>query len=146
MTRRPLLTLETFDERITPAAGQLDPTFGTGGIVTTTFGSGDDTSRTIAIDAQSRIVVGGYWMNGSISEFALARYLPNGTLDPSFDGDSKVTTSLGAQDDFITDLEIDSQGRIVAGGWTYHDGRSYFGVARYNSDGSLDNTFGTAGI
>src|SRR5688572_13781537 len=126
MTRRTLLTLQTLDERITPAAGQLDPTFGTGGIVTTPIGPTWDESRTVAIDDQDRIVVGGRSMIGNNWDFSLSRYLPDGSLDTSFDGDGKVITTMSSLDENIYNLALDSLGRIVVGGWIGLNGNSRF--------------------
>jgi uncharacterized delta-60 repeat protein len=55
--------------------GSLDSTFGTGGKVTTAFGSSSDIARTIAIQANGKIVVGGTTL-GTTNDFALARYNP----------------------------------------------------------------------
>ncbi|HYN88298.1 MAG TPA: delta-60 repeat domain-containing protein, partial [Ardenticatenaceae bacterium] len=84
-----LLLLGSALVAITYAAdGDLDPTFGNGGTVVTSF---DDPAviRDVAVQVDGRIVAAGYTYRPSIpewSDFALARYLPNGSLDPTFDG------------------------------------------------------------
>jgi uncharacterized delta-60 repeat protein len=105
------------------APGDLDPSFGNGGIVTTVVGGGG--ANALAILPNGKIVaVGG----------GLARYLPDGSLDPVFDGDGKVTAGGGAG------VAIQPNGRIV----TVRGGND-FEVARYRRDGSLDPTFGGDG-
>jgi uncharacterized delta-60 repeat protein len=67
------------------AAGSLDPTFGTGGKVTTDLGGTDDRGNAVVLQADGKIVVaGGFHGPG---DFALVRYNPDGSLDTSFDGD-----------------------------------------------------------
>jgi uncharacterized delta-60 repeat protein len=136
-----VLRLETMDDRITPAAGGLDPSFGAGGIVTTAVSTGRDQVNDMAFDAIGRIVVAGNSFNGSNFDFALARYNIDGTLDSTFDGDGKATTPIGSGDDFGQSVAIDAVGRIVVAGISNYGSGGDFALARYNSDGSLDNTF-----
>ena len=74
--------------------GVLDPGFGTGGKVTTPFGSGYDTAYAIAVQRDGKLVAAGSSGNGSNYDFALARYHRNGTLDTSFGSGGKVTTAI----------------------------------------------------
>ncbi len=117
--------------------GQLDPAFGTAGIVTTDFSAGNDLSwaRGIAVQGDGRIVVVG--MSGN--NLAIARYNPDGSLDGSFSGDGKATiTNAGA---FAVAIQPD--GRIVVAGRS----SSYsFLLVRYETDGTLDSSFGAGGI
>src|SRR5262245_51244445 len=79
------LQLMNLEERVTPIAGQLDPTFGTSGIVTTAFPSpSDDYGNSIAIDSQGRILVAGNSHNGNDRDFQVARLTSTGALDMSF--------------------------------------------------------------
>lgn len=68
--------------------------------------------------------------------------MSGGVLDPSFDTDGKVTTDIAAGVDQAKSVAIQPNGKIVVAGVTNND----FAVARYNSDGSLDTSFGTGGI
>ena len=120
--------------------GSLDTTFDADGIVTIGIWS---IGYSVAIQSDGKIVAGGMCNN----DFALARYNTNGSLDVTFDSDGKVTTSIGIAQDFAHSIAIQSDGKIVAGGgsgngWTYND----FALVRYNTNGSLDNTFGSSGI
>ena len=79
-------------------SGSLDPSFGSGGKVVTDFGR-YDAADAVAIDSQGRIVVAGSVRLPDPPRdnfaFALARYTPDGSLDPSFSGDGKLTTDFG---------------------------------------------------
>ncbi len=80
--------------------------------------------------------------NTGNSDFALARYNSNGSLDNSFDGDGKLTTDFFGSDDYASSLAIQTDGKIVVAGRA--DNQYYrldFALARYNSNGSLDNSF-----
>ncbi|MCA9948031.1 MAG: hypothetical protein KDE48_00150 [Anaerolineales bacterium] len=117
--------------------GTLDTEFDADGKVTTDLG-GSDIAYAAAIQDDGKIVVAG--TNGS--DFALARYTNSGTLDNSFDGDGKVTTDFGGTD-VARAVAIQSNGKIVVAGLT---GGQTLNVARYNSNGSLDTTFGSGGL
>ena len=119
------------------ANGTLDTSFGTGGKVTTAFGNGIDSISAVALQPDGKIVVAGY----TNTDFALARYNANGSLDTSFSNDGKVTTDLGTAFDAVYAVALQPDGKIVAAGEIL----TAFGLARYNADGSLDTTFGEDG-
>ena len=121
--------------------GTPDTSFGTGGIVTTGFGTINDTAASVAIQSDGKIVAAGRSHNGSNLDFALARYNADGTLDTTFDGDGKVTTAIGSGNDQIGAVGIQGDGKIVAGGQSHNGINFDFALARYNTDGSLDTTF-----
>jgi uncharacterized delta-60 repeat protein len=127
--------------------GTLDETFGDGGTVVTPIGSGGNAgAQSIAIDALGRIVVAGSASNAPDSDFALARYNPDGTLDSSFGSGGVVMTQVAGANDGANAMAFDQQGRIVAGGYaTVNGGFTDFAVARYNADGSLDTSFADGG-
>ncbi|MGA2357183.1 MAG: hypothetical protein ABSG02_22030 [Terriglobales bacterium] len=124
-------------------AGQLDPTFGSGGIAITDFGVQyqQDIAAVggVAILTNGEIVVAGGVPAGNSNNFpsfAVALYQTNGSLDTTFGvgGIAIVQTLYGN----FAAVVIQSDGKIVAGG-----GAS---VVRFNSNGSLDATFGKGGI
>ena len=127
--------------------GSLDTSFGSGGKVTTDFAGGTDWAHAVALQPDGKIVAAGWAVNSSGNgNFALARYNSNGSLDTTFDGDGKVTTDFAGDDDQIYAMALQPDGKIVVAGYaTLTGGHPDFGVARYNSDGSLDNTFDTDG-
>jgi len=128
------------DARVAP--GALDTTFGTDGKVTTDFFGYDDGANAVAIDSQGRIVAAGFANScGGYYCFAVARYNANGSLDTTFGTDGKVTTDFFNEEGWAHALAIDSSDRIVLAGDTF----GYFTLVRYNTDGSLDTTFGTDG-
>ena len=126
---------------VNAAPGALDLTFGGTGMVSTPFTTGDDSARAVAVQADGKIVVGGYAKSGTNYLFALVRYNANGTLDTTFDTDGMVTTSMLGADDGITSLAVQSDGKIVASGYASAGTNHVFAIARYNANGSLDTTF-----
>jgi uncharacterized delta-60 repeat protein len=126
---------------VTP--GDLDITFGTNGRVITDFGGTDDCVNALAIDTQGRIVAAGQ----GYGNFALARYNADGSVDTSFGNNGMVDTDFGSNDAAYA-LAIDSGGKIVVAGQAYdfNGGKYDFALARYNTNGSLDTTFGTNGM
>jgi uncharacterized delta-60 repeat protein len=125
--------------------GSLDPGFGSGGKVTTAIGAGDDGANALALQPDGRLVAAGYGWNGSKYVFALARYNPDGTLDPTFGSGGKVITPIGSGDDFACGLALQPDGKLVATGPSNNGSNYDFALARYNPDGSLDPTFGSGG-
>jgi uncharacterized delta-60 repeat protein len=89
----------------------------------------------VAIDSRGRIVLAGNKGN----RFALARCRSNGTLDRSFGSDGIAVPNLEGG---LADMAIDRRGRIVAAGYTSHGD---FLLARFHSDGSVDDSFGMGG-
>ncbi|MEZ5425082.1 MAG: delta-60 repeat domain-containing protein [Pyrinomonadaceae bacterium] len=126
---------------ILAAAGDLDPTFDSDGVVFTAVSSGNDEANSMVIDSAGRIVVAGYSDNGSDNDFAVVRYNTDGSLDTSFDSDGIVTTDFNSNQDLANSVAIDSQGRIVVAGLS----NNQFAIVRYNADGSLDTTFDSDG-
>ena len=117
------------------AAGDLDPSFGNAGKVRISSTGDPFLFGSAAIDSRGRIVLAGNRRN----RFALARCRPNGTLDRSFGSDGIAVPNLEGG---LADIAIDRKGRIVAAGYTNHGD---FLLARFHSDGSLDNSFGLGG-
>jgi uncharacterized delta-60 repeat protein len=111
--------------------GNLDTTFSGDGRVTTDFGSASQ-ALAVTVQPDGKIVAG-----GASNGFALARYLPDGTLDPMFGGDGLVSTNFGAGDSsFVKGLAIQPHdGRLIAGGLSSLTGEGGFdfALARYES-------------
>ncbi len=135
------------------ADGTLDTSFGaagTGLVLTDFSGSGSfDQARALAIQSDGKIVVAGNSSASGNSDFALARYNADGTLDTSFGnaGTGLVLTDFSGSGsgDGANALAIQSDGKIVAAGGSDASGSSDFAVARYNADRTLDTTYGNAG-
>ena len=132
------------------ADGSLDTSFGTGGKVTENFGGSFTLATSIGLQADGKIVAAGYVGNPAPAtsgfDFFVLRYNSNGTLDPTFDADGKVTTNFATLDEADA-LLIQSDGKIVVTGSTSNNtpDRTFAALARYNADGSLDTSFGTGG-
>lgn len=126
-----------------PAPGTLDTTFGDGGIVVTNFDNDIDEAYAIAIQSDGKIVVAGcaYNTSNSNKDFALARYNSNGSLDTTFGSGGKVTTNFDSTigTDIAYAIKIDQNGKIVVVGTRQNN---KFAVVRYNTNGSLDTSFG----
>jgi uncharacterized delta-60 repeat protein len=118
-------------------SGDLDPTYGNGGKVTTNFFD-SDIIRDVAVQLDGKIVVVGTVQNTS-QQPIIARYKLNGSLDPAFGSNGKVFASASF---FPQAVVIQPDGRIIAAGSV----QGSFGLMRFNRDGSLDSTFGAAGV
>jgi uncharacterized delta-60 repeat protein len=127
--------------------GTLDTTFDSDGKVLTDFANITDQGFDVALQGDGKIVVAGLAtinISGTVrSDFALARYNSDGSLDTTFDSDGKVLTDFAQGSDGATALYIQPNGKIVAAG--FGGASSTFALARYNSDGTLDTTFGSGG-
>ncbi|HTT94395.1 MAG TPA: hypothetical protein VMF55_06965 [Solirubrobacterales bacterium] len=132
------------------ADGSLDPTFGSGGVVTTDFAHFQDGAGAAAIAPDGKIVVAGYASYGKDNgerELAVARYEADGTLDPTFSGDGKQTVSFAAEpgeggSEGAQSVAIQPDGKVVIGGSANPSGTEIdFGIARFDANGELDPTF-----
>ena len=186
-------------------AGTLDPSFGTGGIVTTNFGgvsvspltaieqsngdiavvtglgngvpneedfalvlytsngtligttraaffnNGVNSPSAVALQSNGNIVVAGTaspTIDGA-QEFAVARFTPNGQLDPTFGSGGLVTTDISGPFPAASAVLVQPNGQILVGGFVDGVNKNESGqtvLVRYNASGSLDTTFGTGGI
>lgn len=123
-------------------AGTLDPTFGTGGIVTTPSVNGCNPCP-LAIQSDGKILLaGGASTSNGGQEVAVARYNTNGSLDSTFGAEGIVTTSQDSIDFGAAAMALQSDGKIVV----LTTGGLDLLVIRYNTNGSLDTSFGSGGI
>ena len=113
-------------------------------MLTTIAANSEDEANAVAIQPDGRIVVAGSHQHGNRFAFALARYTPNGRLDPSFGGKGTVTTMVGSMS-FASALAIQPDGDLVVGGGTSGKASTGFALARYKPDGGPDPGFGTCG-
>jgi uncharacterized delta-60 repeat protein len=133
--------------------GSLDTGFGNSGIVTISIenGSINDSANALGIQSNGMIVVAGYSYSGSKYFISLVRYQADGILDTTFGNSGIVTTSIGSGsiiDDRAHALVIQSSDGILVAGSSYDNTSSKydFALVRYNTNGSLDTTFGNSGI
>lgn len=140
------------------SSGQLDTTFdGDGRLITILQRAPGQNvhsaANAVALQSDGKIVVGGTaqvptFVTGN--DFAVARYNDNGSLDTSFGANGYVLTdfySVGStgRSDELFDIAIQSDGRIVAVGHADTAVSQDLAIARYNSNGTLDTSFGTGG-
>lgn len=126
------------------ADGALDPSFGTGGKVRTKVAGYSDNILGMALQADGKIVAAGISYDLANTRILLARYDAGGALDPAFGSGGLVVTLLpGAVSCFAREVVIQPDQKILICGQT---AGTNFLLARYNTDGSLDGTFGTGGI
>ena len=124
-----------------PANPGLDHSFGSDGRVTTSISPGGDTVHAIAVQPDGKILAVG--SSGSKAEWALARYDADGSLDSTFGEGGIITTDITSNEDEAFAVAIQIDGKIVVAGAA--DTYARFALARYNTDGTLDQTFGTGG-
>jgi uncharacterized delta-60 repeat protein len=137
------------------ADGTLDPSFGAGGQLVTDFESHQDIAYDLLIQPDGKIVVTGLAAtidDGGFGvyypDFAAARYSAAGQLDSSFALDGRATTNIAGDTDFGYAAALQADGKIVLTGRVAPSGGANpdLGTLRYNADGSLDSSFGNAGI
>jgi uncharacterized delta-60 repeat protein len=115
--------------------GSLDLSFGVNGKTTT---PGVDNATAVAIQSDGKILAaGGY------SGFELARYNANGSLDTSFGTNGIAIAFPDAAEAQAVGIQLD--GKIVVSGHFQTTGPAQFALARFNTNGTLDSSFGNAG-
>ena len=127
--------------------GSLDSSFGSGGIVTNSIGEFNYASSG-ALQPDGKILVGGNARFGIDKNFVILRYNTDGVLDNTFSFDGTVTTDFNGRDDRARSIRVQTDGKIVITGESAdlnNFDNSDFATARYNADGTLDNSFGTNG-
>jgi uncharacterized delta-60 repeat protein len=125
--------------------GLPDTSFNGNGQVLTDFLNGNDKAFAVAVQADGKIVAAGYASNATNAFVALARYNQDGSLDTSFGSGGKLTTSVLGIYDYAYDLIVQPDGKIVTVGYGYNGSNSDIALVRYNSNGSLDASFGSGG-
>lgn len=133
--------------------GSLDQTYGDNGVTITEFPVGPNgvnggvSAYALALQADGKAVLAGSYVDNSFSEFAVARFNTDGSLDTSFGNDGRLVTSTGSGDALALDVAVQTDGKIVAAGsFEASNDNDNFALARYNSDGTLDSAFGRGGI
>lgn len=126
--------------------GTLDTGFDGDGLAITPVAGTYAIGSAIALHGDGRITVAGSTNPGTGNDFAVVRYLSDGSLDTSFDGDGKLALPIGAADDQARAVALQADGKIVVAGLS-NNGTDYaLALAKIDGNGSLDATFGTAGI
>jgi uncharacterized delta-60 repeat protein len=147
--RAPRPRLEALEDRCLLSAGALDPSFGTGGIVSSMAFAAND----LALQGDGRIVtVGiGHLPGNGYGKFGVARYNADGSADTSFGAGGTTVTSLGNYYDYPEAVALQADNKILVAGMSAHFDKGWtvnwdMALVRYNSNGTLDTTFGTKGV
>jgi uncharacterized delta-60 repeat protein len=125
--------------------GVPDTTFSGDGVAITRFSRHNAFAESVAVQPDGAIVAGG--VARARARFAVSRYLPDGTHDPSFSGDGKRTIGFGGTWSRAAAVGLQGDGKIVIAGAVRHGprrldyGHLSIAVARCNLDGSLDPSF-----
>ncbi len=128
------------------AAGILDDTFGGGDGKVTTHADDLADGRALAVMPNGKIVVAGLsGVEGDVDMLVL-RYLPGGTLDPSFSGDGKLLIQFGGDSSSVSSVALQPDGKIVVGGGVFLSGsNTNWAFARVMPNGTLDHGFSADG-
>ncbi|MCC6461924.1 MAG: hypothetical protein IT260_15735, partial [Saprospiraceae bacterium] len=129
------------------ADGSVDNTFGTNGFAYATVGL-QPTLTKMTVQGDGKILLTGtIYFDVSKYDMILTRMSANGVLDNTFDTDGIVTTILSTNAAYEQGnaLAIQQDGKIVVAGRITNAGPTVFAIVRYNTNGSIDNTFGTNG-
>lgn len=138
-----------------PQIGGLDPRFGNGGVVKQDTHL--QTTAAVAVQGDGKTIAVGLADGTSTQDFGVTRFNPDGTIDTTFGGPAHggpaagtVFTDFSGRDDSPVAVAVQPDGKIlVLGTSTGANGGTAdadIAVVRYNTDGSLDTTFGTGGI
>jgi uncharacterized delta-60 repeat protein len=131
------------------ADGTVDAGFGAGGVMRKEFYLQASWANDVAIQRDGRIVLAGSRLRGGDAQdnelVCVVRLLPDGRLDPSFDGDGTARLDMGYGNDGAQAVTI-QRGRIVIAGRGRHQAAgARFGAARFRADGRLDRSFARRG-
>jgi uncharacterized delta-60 repeat protein len=126
--------------------GSLDESFGNLGVLRLSIVAGGDYLNSIAIQEDGKIVIAGYgYTETDVSDFICARLQSNGDLDNTFNGDGTFTYDYGAYE-YAKSIFIQTDGKIVLGGYTSPDVWDHTLIIRLLENGNIDNTFGDEGV
>lgn len=131
--------------------GVLDTTFGTEGYANIQIDNiNENFIKGIAVQEDDKIVAAGFGSNGIDADIVVVRYNADGSLDSSFGQNGVVIQAIGSGHDFLNAVVIQPDGKIVVGGHKWERNIPElvydFILVRYNTDGSIDNTFGSQGV
>lgn len=162
-TKNQRLGFDALEDRTAPAAGALDPSFGTGGITISAFESSYDIPRMMLVQSDGKVILIGTTQVGTgPQDLALARYFPDGTLDDTF-GDNGSSQESGNGHVFrfhtsppggvialtprqqATPAALLPDGKILIAN-QFISGNQAIELMRLNPDGTNDQSFGTYGF
>lgn len=123
-------------------AGKLDPSFGQDGKIITDIGPNWERAFSVAIQKDQKVVVSGFTFYNTGNDFALVRFLPDGSLDKSFSMDGILVQAIGTRFDEGYAMALQADGKILVTGEAAQPSTDAdFGLARFTDAGILDKTF-----
>jgi uncharacterized delta-60 repeat protein len=125
--------------------GNIDHSFGTDGFVSANISSGNDIAHAIALFPGGKLILAGEAETPDGSDFALACFDSDGSLDAEFGNHGIVTSAVGAGASSARSLVIQADGKILAGGFFSDGKKSHMALVRYTASGNADETFGPEG-
>ncbi len=128
--------------------GALDTDFNQNGIICSNIVNGFNRVDGLASQTDGKVVAVGSSGYGSLipQDTLLVRYTVTGSLDSAFNNGQVATLTVGTKNDYGTGVAIQSDDKIVVGGWTSTGSLAHFLLARYTASGVLDTSFGSAGL
>lgn len=129
----------------TPRSGEVDRSFGTDGVVITAVSNYYDVARKILVQQDGRILVAGDITDGTSLRFAVTRYTTSGALDQTYGSNGKATVEITGGGP-LGGAVLQPDGKIVVAGCAYNGTDNDIVLARFGTDGVLDETFGSGGL
>lgn len=124
--------------------GDNDVTFNNSGSKNIVFNGLPINIKCISVQSDNKIVISGYVSSGN-NDFVTVRLNNDGSYDTSFDTDGIVTIAFGSGNDEAFSHKIQNDGKIIVFGQSHNGINNDFALARINTDGTLDTTFGSGG-
>ena len=125
--------------------GTPDNTFGTGGLVMTDIDGNWDNAYDMVLQTDGKILLAGEGYINSNRKVCVVRYNTDGTLDASFGAGGIAINVIGCGEERTRAIALQADGRIIAAGYFNEGIDDQAFVTRFNSDGTVDNTFGNNG-
>jgi len=127
--------------------GTLDISFGTGGLVTTAIpNTTQGLINAVTIHQPDGSIYGGGFSVDPLSNFTIAKYDSSGNLDTTFGTNGILVSPISTQQDGINDILLQADNKLLVAGSSDEDSVLQFALARFDSLGNLDSTFGTNGV
>ncbi len=154
-----ILIVGDYQEKMTiirfNADGSIDASYADSGYRVLDMDGVNSSARSLAIQADNKAVIAGFFdryyedLGGALNKWVVVRVNEDGTLDDTFGAGGYLTMSIGDGPDFSSAVGIQNNGKIIVGGHTWVSNEPFkysFAIVRLNTDGSLDDSFGTDGM
>lgn len=129
-------------------AGSVDTSFGAAGKIITEVGAGEDYANAVTVQADGKVIVAGSSRTNTATVVSLVRYSIDGDMDVTFGTGGKVLTSVSERSDVAYAIAVQPDGKILVAGSSDQSAAGNgldFMLVRYNTNGTLDTTFGNGG-